>query len=271
MSLLFLNKETSLDSTNNQQLNFLQKFRLQAYNIELKNDRNNNNSKTKAKKMLQNLMLDFKKEKSLKFYENLMFNSLLTTQRLLIINLKKSYLHDCNQMTAVNKSLVSIKNEISNSQTEIEIKNKISGIKFVKKTLKLNLKNKLKICKLHAFKNERLFLFKDEAELYFFELNKPKANLILLVSNNKRLYVDQTILCLASARLRFELNLLKSINTKRIVFEMLEYNYQDIIEMLKFIYPQFSLTINRKFSPFFNSIYLQTTSITKKINFYFQI
>jgi hypothetical protein len=49
----------------------------------------------------------------------------------------------------------------------------------------------------------------DEAELYFRHLNKNSSNLVFLVYNSC-LFVDQTILCLASERLRYEINSLKN-------------------------------------------------------------
>jgi hypothetical protein len=252
--------------------NILEKLQLSNYNVELE--------KNKKQNKISN------QEKSLKYYENLIFNSLLITSKLLKTDFKKIFYIDykftclssskvqpltqSEILISIESDTMSFKNDLSTtsilalndtdelnkSQTEVTLQKHSSVVKFVKKTVKINsrnltksssnLQNKLKVCKLQGLRKKTEILFKDEAELYFRELNKPTANLILLLNNNKLLYVDQTILCLASERLRIELNLLKSINSKRILFEFYEYKYDDIIEMLKFIYPQFNLTIDRK-------------------------
>jgi hypothetical protein len=190
-----------LNNNNNNKYDFeeknilTRKFCLHDYNIEI----NNNNSIDRE----ETLFKSNKRVKSLKYYENLIFNSLMETKHYLKTNI---ILTDFNHTTETNVKLC---------QNSIQIK---------KKSMLRN----------------------DEAELYFRHLNKNSSNLVLLVYNSC-LFVDQTILCLASERLRYEINSLKkSLNSNRITFEILEYKYENILQTLKFIYPQFSLKIDCK-------------------------
>ena len=245
----------------------LRKFRLYNFNIELKNK----NEKSVKRKKEGNTVYEVNREND----ENLIENSLLIKTNLLEAKIENNYSIDCNYISKhqsiAEKSSIEAKNTLNatkssrhsfctlnsrkSSTSLIHVKRSFSSCR----SISFSRKNKLKICRLEKQKRD-MMIFQDEAELYFHKLNKINANLVLLVETKKsfekkRLFVDQTILSLASERFKSEINSAKMLNSKRILIEIFEYENEDVIEMLKFIYPQFSSAISCKFSLIFHEFY----------------